>query len=62
MQQYTLSLSIGDNVDITVNADNEEQAFNLAQDIVHERYKILEDNVQCGIGYVFLNELVEANA
>jgi hypothetical protein len=59
MKQYKVSLSIGDNVDIAVNANDEEQAFNIAQDIVHERYKILEGNTPTGLGYVFLNETIE---
>ena len=59
MKQYIVSLSIGDNVDIAVNADNEEQAFNIAQDIVHDRYKILDNNTPTGLGYVFLNETIE---
>jgi hypothetical protein len=59
MKQYIVSLSIGDNVDIAVNANDEEQAFNIAQDIVYDRYKILEDNTPTGLGYVFLNETIE---
>jgi hypothetical protein len=61
MQQYTVSLSIGDNVDIAVNANSQEEAFNIAQDIVHERYKILDNGTPTGLGYVFINELIEEN-
>jgi hypothetical protein len=59
MKRYIVSLSVGDNVDIAVNANNEEHAFNIAQDIVHERYKILDHNTPTGLGYVFLNETIE---
>ena len=59
MKQYIVSLSVGDNVDVLVNAYDEEQAFNIAQDLVHERYQILEDGQPMGLGYVFLNEVVE---
>jgi len=59
MKQYIVSLSIGDNVDIAVNADNQDQAYNMALDIVHEKYKILDGNTPTGLGYVFLNETIE---
>jgi hypothetical protein len=59
MKKYIVSISIGDNVQIAVNANDEEQAFNVAQDIVFDRYKILENNTSIGLGYVFLNEIIE---
>lgn len=59
MKQYVVSLSIGDNVDIAVNADNQDQAYNMALDIVHDKYKILDGNTPTGLGYVFLNETIE---
>jgi|688.fasta_scaffold41674_7 hypothetical protein len=59
MKKYIVSISIGDNVQIAVNANDEEQAFNIAQDIVFDRYKILENNTSIGLGYVFLNEIIE---
>lgn len=59
MKRYVVSLSIGDNVEVTVDAADEDQAFDLAQDIVHERFKILDGDTQMGLGYVFLNEFIE---
>ena len=57
--KYTVSLSIGENVNIVVNAKNEDEAFNKAQDIAHQTYTILEGNNRIGLGYVFLNETIE---
>lgn len=57
--KYTVSLSIGENVNIVVNAKNEDEAFNKALDIAHQTYTILEGNNRIGLGYVFLNETIE---
>lgn len=57
--KYTVSLSIGENVNIVVDAKNEDEAFNKALDIAHQTYAILEGNNRIGLGYVFLNETIE---
>ncbi len=57
--KYTVSLSIGENVNIVVNAKNEDEAFNKALDLAHQTYTILEGNNRIGLGYVFLNETIE---
>ncbi len=57
--KYTVSLSIGENVNIVVDAKNEDEAFNKALDIAHQTYTILEGNNRIGLGYVFLNETIE---
>ena len=57
--KYSVSLSIGENVNIVVDAKNEDEAFNKALDIAHQTYTILEGNNRIGLGYVFLNETIE---